>query len=253
MKNLIKSALFIMLVGVVSIVACDKEDLKAESTENNQEISFENFGKYHNEILDKFYKAKRKKSTFTFNEKVELIDTYLASVVDSINEGEFTTILNNQQKQKEYLQRIENTDSDIITGREIINNLIDDNQISNLEYNYFNSIINAYETYPFLFTELLLELNNIEEQVLNNENISNKEKKNLLSVLDISKASVKYWSNEDNLKNAKSTKEIPWYAKDAVGAMTGVQTGLVGYATALAGPWGGGAALLGCAALASCV
>jgi hypothetical protein len=46
---------------------------------------------------------------------------------------------------------------------------------------------------------------------------------------------------------------MSWYTKDAVGAMTGVQTGLVGYATMFAGPWGGAAALIGSAALSSCV
>jgi len=45
---------------------------------------------------------------------------------------------------------------------------------------------------------------------------------------------------------------MAWYAKDCLGALTGIQTGLVEYASLLE-PEAGAVVLIGSAALSSCV
>ena len=96
----------------------------------------------------------------------------------------------------------------------------------------------------------LNQLTILENQVKNNTELLEIEKERILSVIIISKASVEYWSTKSNLK---STNGLPWYAKDAVGAMSGLSTGLVGYAGLVAGPIGAGVALLGSAAFVSAI
>ena len=260
MKNLklnVKSKLIVavmVMFGITAFMSCEKNNIdKNDLGTTSKKIDYKNFGKYHNQILDKFYSEKQNKSTLSLNDKVELIDSYLANVVDSINLGDFSTIINNQLGQKQLLYKITNTNSDISTGYEVVNIMLKNNEISNAVYTYFNAIISAYEEFPFQFSDLLLKIEQIETQVINDNVISEKERNNILTVIIITKSSIEYWSNNKNLKRGKSAKGLPWYTKDAVGAMTGVQTGLVGYATAIAGPWGGAAALIGSAALSSCV
>jgi len=254
-KTSLKSKLMVavmIIFGITAFMSCEKNNLEKNDLKTDL-LDYKNFGKYHNQILDKFYSVKQNKSTLSFNDKVEMIDSYLSNVVDSIKSGDFTTIIDNQLGQKQFLEEITNTSSDISTGYEIINVMAENNEISNAVYTYFNSIISAYEEFPFQFSDLLLKIDDIENQIINDNVISEKERNDLLTVIIVTKSSVEYWSDSKNLKRGKSTKSLPWYAKDAVGAMTGVQTGLVGYATAIAGPWGGAAALIGSAALSSCV
>lgn len=248
--SLVFAALF--LIGVAVFVSCGKDTITQE-IENPVQLDNKEYGSFHNEILSQFYAKKHTKKTLSFDEKIELIDSYLATVVDSINPGDFTQIVNNQLSQKDYLLQISTTQSDIQTGYDIINSMSNSNQISDAEFNYFNSIIRAYEDYPFQFDALYAKIVEIEEQIANDNSISDTEKYNLISVIIITKSSIQYWSGEENLKKVSKKNSIPWYARDAVGAMTGVQTGLVGYATMLAGPWGGAAALIGSAALSSSI
>jgi hypothetical protein len=192
-----KSKLIIAVVvifGITAFISCEKENSPEEKKDIEINVDFTEFGKYHNEILDEFYKAKRVKSTFSFEEKVDLVDNYLSEVVDSINPGDFTKIIENQVKQKEYLNKITDSNSDISTGFEIIDDLFTNNQISKVESEYFKAIISAYEEFPFQFSQLLTKIIEIENSVIDDVYISDKEKKNLLSVLNITKSSVEYWN-----------------------------------------------------------
>ncbi|PID88215.1 MAG: hypothetical protein CSB06_01910 [Bacteroidia bacterium] len=253
--NKLKSKLIvavIVMLGITAFMGCKKNNLEKSELKTDL-LDYKNFGKYHNQILDKFYSVKRNKSTLSLDDKVEIIDSYLSNVVDSIKPGSFKKIINNQLEQKQFLQEIANTSSDISTGYDVINVMAENNEISNAAYTYFNAIIKAYEEFPFQFSNLLLKIDEIEGQVINDDAISEKEKNNILTVITVTKSSIEYWSDRKNFKKGKLTKSLPWYAKDAIGAMTGVQTGLVDYAILIAGPWGAAAALIGSAALSSCV
>ena len=181
------------------------------------------------------------------------MDALLAESFENIDAGFFYDLVNNYPEQKEYLKQIEYTESDISTSYEIVEKMYEEKEISETKYRVFNSITDAYKEYPFQFSELKLQLDAIEESV-ENKDISKKEKEDISAVLEICKASVEYWNNDKNINKAELSKgSVPWYTKDAVGAMTGVQTGLVGYANLIVPGWGGAVALVGSAALSSCI
>jgi len=244
--------IFVLLISMIliNLNSCKKnEEIANNAIEHPLDIS--KYGEIHNEVLGMFYKNGHSKSTLSFQEKVNLIDKYLAQVVEGIDEGMFTSIVNsNQLGIKTYLEQISNSESDIQTGYYIINDIYEKEQITENEKIYCTSIISAYEEYPFDFPELLNKLYEIEQDILADASLSLSEKKNLQKVFSITVASIEFWEEAPLIL---PNKGIPWYVKDCTGAIAGVQTGLVGYATTLFGPWGGAAALLGSAIFASAI
>lgn len=186
----------------------------------------------------------------SFEDKVNEIDKYLSEVVDDVDLGDFSQMLMDNKKQFAYLKQISSNSNDIETGKEIISELKLTGEISPNLYSYFNQVLNAYEVHAFDFSKLINEVEKIGQKLNNDDDLTEEERGSLSNVITITLASIEYWENQDSLK---ITTGLPWYVKDAVGAMTGVQTGLVGYSSLVFGPVGGAVALVGSAALSSAV
>lgn len=249
-----KVFLFLLLTTIGSstiFFSCKKDQPNAENVPNEL-IAIEKYGEIHNEVLDLYYKKVGLKGTQSLDEKIKYIDECLSQVVDDIEEGSFTVIVNsNQFNVKTNIELISNSENDIETGNLIINELYANNQITENERDYYFTILGTYEIYSSNLANLKNQLQEIENTILLDEFISQTERNNLLKVMSISISSVEYW--EIDTKNL-TTKAIPsWIAKDCVGAVTSVQTGLTGYATLLFGPAGGAITTLGAAAICSAI
>lgn len=75
-----------MIFGITFFMSCEKNKEIQEKLVNND------VGKYHNEILQKFYSNNKLKSTMSFDDKVREIDTYLSEVIDGVEVGIFQVI-----------------------------------------------------------------------------------------------------------------------------------------------------------------
>jgi hypothetical protein len=185
----------------------------------------------------------------TLDEKISLADAQLAMIMPNINEGDFITIINGYPGLKEYMTRINDERIDAKSSYLFIDELFSNNEITLNEKLYFYKIADAYENYLFDFENLKHEIENVKTSVINDQNLTEDEIYNLKSVLNIVISSVEFWGqNQGYLKNSKG---LPWYEADFFGAMAGVQSGLVGWATSVGGPWGGAAALVGTVAVGS--
>jgi len=250
-----KVFLFLVLtsIGFSIIFFSCKKDQPNLGNEDNETIAIEKYGEIHNEVLDLYYKKVGLKGTQSLDEKIKYIDECLSQVVDDIEEGSFASIVNsNQFNVRSNIELISNSENDFETGSIIINELYDNNQITENEREYYYTILNTYEIYSSNLATLKVKLQEIENTILFDELITQFEKNNLLKVTSISISSVEYW--ELDTKNLTTKASIPsWIAKDCVGAVTSVQTGLTGYATILFGPVGGAITTLGAAAVCSAI
>jgi len=126
---------------------------------------------------------------------------------------------------------------------------------------YYNSgtiTKESYDTYLQVQTSLernlynpdnlLIDLSQMEREVMRSLDLSAIDKENILSYLAISKESIKFWEVNGSLVPVKG---MPWYTKDALGAIMAWHSGAVLVTSAFFGPGAGAAVVIGTAALAS--
>ncbi|MDI3527522.1 MAG: hypothetical protein PWR03_1705 [Tenuifilum sp.] len=234
----------IVILSLFFLASCSEEN-KIEKKFVNP---FEDSGKMHNEILDIFYSKNQVNSKASITEKIKIIDEYF------INEKgykfSFSEIINSKSNLSSYFETLNSCSFNYEDGYNLLNELKENSEISINEFNFANNLLMLMEKNSSNSNSIILNINELEENILNNTNYSSEEQEKFLNVLAITKYSIEYWNNNSSKTNSKG---MPWYVKDSVGAMTGMSTGLVGYATLLAGPIGGSLALIGSAAFSSMI
>lgn len=148
-----------------------------------------------------------------------------------------------------------------------INSLFGEDLLTESEHSYLESMLDIGSnpncescTFDEAVNLALIDVENLEDQVLNDNQLSSSETDNILISLAVFKYSMNFWRNEAQRSSTNYSitliqsgagtgqdfvESIPWYARDTAGATTTVLTG-GGFLFALAGPIGViGGALVG--------
>ncbi len=141
--------------------------------------------------------------------------------------------------------------------------MYDDGLSSKVSYDYSIELIEIFEQYEGDVDAFKSNINLYRDKVSQDNLIDSELKQNLLRAINIAEYSHMYWYeivNINSLAKANSfysankvdTRKIVVIAGgDVAGALTGIQSGLVGYASLVFGPWGGAIAMAGTAAIGS--
>lgn len=235
---------FIVILSLFFLASCSEEN-KIEKKFINP---FEDSGKMHNEILDIFYSKNQVNSKASITEKIKIIDEYF--ITEKGYKFSFSEIINSKSNLSSYFETLNSCSFNYEDGYSLLNKLKENSEITINEFNFANNLLMTMEKNSSNSNSIIFKINELEESILNNTNYGSEEQEKFLNVLAITRHSIEYWNNNSSKTNSKG---MPWYVKDSVGAMTGMSTGLVGYATLLAGPIGGSLALIGSAAFSSMI
>lgn len=211
-------------------------------------------------MLFKYEQRKAKSSNYLAKTKAEEFDDMVSIIDDHLIElGSpvlYSQVLAHNPDLKAKLIEIIETEANI----DLINAIFDqmkEDEISTYEqhYNSINlmNLIKQYEGNPELFEE---NIQIFEDEILNNHQMSNVFKEELLFAISIAKSSHYYWYEEDvddnetgaNYRRGRNAVHIA--GADTAGALAGIQSGAVA-AGSVFGPWGGFAVLVGSAAISS--
>lgn len=234
----------ILVISVLFLVmGCEKEIPKKDVVTNPNDV----YGVMHNEILELYYSKNNMMKSVSVDEKMKIVDEYLIKKGYSFTFSKLVTPNSSYKKTANLLNNYEMGFSDTY---DLLETIYTAQEISFNEYSFSKDLLQVMQDNVGNSDKVLYYIRELEQSIVSNKNYSSEEVNKFYLVLSITKHSIEYWKSVEIGANSKG---MPWYVKDSVGAMTGMSTGLVGYATLLGGPIGGSLALLGSAALSSMI
>lgn len=252
----------LLLFTVVSgFWSCSNEFNSAENEKKSNEnvgmkLSLEdlNVGQMHNDILDIYY------ATNDYNSDDI---TVMEGAVDQYFENNFpetvsfSTIKDLNPNLYRYSVRLNNAQGNVAEIKNLFRDIHQDGLSSTMAYNYSLELVEIFEEYEGDIPNFKDKIVDYRAKVNNDSTLDTELKLNLNYAIDIAEYSHKYWYEIKEIElpqyGAKGwTQKVAIIAGgDTAGALTGIQTGLVGYASLVFPGWGGVVALAATAAIGS--
>lgn len=256
MKKLI---LILTIVSSLIYFSCSNNN-DENSAENSNSLNLD-AGKVHNDMLLKYEQSKKiakdlnlqsKSKSEEFDDMVSIVDAELLALGSPVS---YSQVLAQDPSLKAKLLEIIEAEANI----DLINGIFDqmrEDEISSYEQHYNSknlmNLLKQYEGNPELFNENILTF---EDNILNNHQLDNTFKEELLYAISIAKSSHYYWHEDDEGGEARMSmargRGMMIAGADTAGALAGIQSGAVATAAVIFPGWGGFIALVGSAAISS--
>ncbi len=234
---------------VLTLISCstDSNDLQtSENTDQSNSMARPNnmtAGEVHNNMLDRFYDSNY--NSFNFEDVVNVIDEELIVIKSPVT---FSSVLEENNQIQQDLKKLVKYEGDIDQINAFFTQLRDDGISTPEQYYYSKKLMNIHKDYEGNIKSFNSALDNYENEIIADNNLSTSFKENFLDASSISRFSHQFWY-ENNLNSTSRVSHIA--GADTAGALTMIQTGAVTYGSMFGGPWGGFAVLVGGAALSS--
>lgn len=232
----------------------DQKDLKARDGVN--------YGQMHNDILEIYYED------YDYNSSdISLMENAVEEyLVENESPVTFNDVKSSNAALYHYSQKLYTTEGNVSEIKNLFKEINEEGLSSQKSYEYSLELLDIFELYEGDVVAFNDKLNLYRTKVNTDGSIDGDLKSNLLNAVEIAEYSHMYWyeivgidANLDSYSaNAAyygrkvDTRRIAVIAGgDVAGALTGIQSGLVGYASLVFGPWGGAIAMAGTAAVGS--
>lgn len=258
--------IMMLMTFFLGITSCSTDSQSEINTDADKSVKMSsssaaglNYGQMHNDILEIYYED------YDYaNSDLDLmegaVEEYLIESSSPITFNDVKLLNPNLQSYSQQLYRTEGNVSEI---KDLFQKMYDDGLSSKVSYDYSIELIEIFEQYEGDVDAFKSNINLYRDKVSQDNLIDSELKQNLLRAINIAEYSHMYWYeivNINSLAKANSfysankvdTRKIVVIAGgDVAGALTGIQSGLVGYASLVFGPWGGAIAMAGTAAIGS--
>lgn len=258
--------IFTFIVLALSVVSCSKESNPETNTyvetsvkKNTNSFTDGYYGQMHNDILDIYY------ANYDYsNDDIELmenaVEEYLTTYSSSVS---LTDLKQSNPSLYNYSQKLYNTKGNVEKIKLLFQEIHNDGLSTKDAFDYSIQLIQIFEDYEGDITAFNVNLNLFKEKIVKDKSLEINLKEDLLRAVEIAEYSHMYWyeilninslneQNDSTYSTMNKRKRIAVIAGgDVAGALTGIQSGLVNYASLVFGPWGGAAALAGTAAVGS--
>lgn len=251
----------------IGITSCTTENDIGTNQEGQRQKDLKsrdgiNYGEMHNDILEIYY------ADYDYNSNdVSLMEN---AVEEYLIENESTVTFNDVKSSNSvlyyYSQKLYATAGKVNDIKNLFKEINEEGLSTQKAYDYSLELLEIFELYEGDVVTFTEKLNIYRIKVNSDSSIDGNLKNNLLKAVEIGEYSHMYWyeivgidanldSNSANAANyggKVDTRRIAVIAGgDVAGALTGIQSGLVGYASLVFGPWGGAIAMAGTAAVGS--
>lgn len=256
-------SIMVLFIGVISCTTENDVDTNQDSSDQKGFKSTGiNYGKMHNDILEIYY------ADYDYNSSDILLMEN--SVEEYLLENEspvtFNEVKSSNAELYHYSQKLYTTEGNVNEIKNLFKEINEEGLSSQKSYDYSLELLEIFELYEGDVSAFTDKLDLYRTKVNTDSSIDENLKNNLLNAVAIAEYSHMYWYEivgiDANLdSNSTSTA---YYGKkvdtrriaviaggDVAGALTGIQSGLVGYASLVFGPWGGAIAMAGTAAVGS--
>ena len=241
MKNKLKlfgtGIIMLLLIGFYS---CTKED---ESVDNvvtqSAAVAGLDYGQAHNDIIDSYYN-RNDRTTLTLAEKIALVDDYF------VQEGItplFSEMVTQNRDLELFLIDMNDNDHTLTYYANMFDSLHVSGYSTERELAYQLDVIDALVENSEVVNQRAV-IDNLRDLAMVEDFLVEASRQRVLGGLDITMDSMDYWTSQG--------RGVPWYTKDAMGALYAWNSGIAAWACAVtANPAAGAAVVIGVAAVSS--
>jgi len=228
------------MLCLVGVYSCTKEDGSVDIVAPQPSAVAElDYGQAHNDIIDSYYN-RNNRTTLTLAEKIALVDDYF------VQEGItplFSEMVAQNRDLELFLIDMNDNDHTLAYYADMFDSLNVAGYSTERELAYQLDVIDALVENSDVVDQRAV-IDDLRDLAMVEDFLVEASRERVLGGLDITMDSMDYWTSQG--------RGLPWYTKDAMGALYAWNSGMAAWASAVtANPGAGAAVVVGVAAVSS--